>query len=274
MKMYKLVATDLDGTLVTDDKKLMEQTIQTIQKAVEKNIKIVLSSARSFYRLESYIDKLDLRKKGQYTICFNGAMIVENFSQKVQNAKHLEKEEILEIISLGKNLQIPMMLYAKEQNYVEEIPDILLKNKNAKGIRYQIGSFEKIDFNQEENYIYRIAFIDTFERINDIRKKIPLEFFQKYEITSSSSQYIEFVKKGIKKSEAIKFIIEQCHIKQSEVIAIGDSENDIEMLKFAGLGVAVENANFDVKENANFITTSNNQNGVGKVIETFILQED
>lgn len=66
--MYKLVAIDLDGTLVTDDKKLTNRTIETIKKASEKGVKIMISSARAFYRLEKYIDALDLRKEGQYTI--------------------------------------------------------------------------------------------------------------------------------------------------------------------------------------------------------------
>ena len=66
--MYKLVAIDLDGTLVTDDKKLTNRTIETIKKAAEKGVKIMISSARAFYRLEKYIDALDLRKEGQYTI--------------------------------------------------------------------------------------------------------------------------------------------------------------------------------------------------------------
>ena len=91
--MYKLIATDLDGTLVTDDKNLTDRTIENVKKALKKNVKIMISSARAFYRLERYIDELDLRRENQYTICFNGAMIVENITGEVLYSKNLDKQE-------------------------------------------------------------------------------------------------------------------------------------------------------------------------------------
>lgn len=271
--MYKLVAIDLDGTLVTDDKKLTSRTIISLKKALNKNVKIMITSARSFYRLERYIDELDLRRKNQYTICFNGAMIVENSSNNVLYSKNLDNKEVKEIISLGKRLNIPIMLYSKNAHIAEQTPDVIKKNKNAKGINLKIEKFNEIDFNREDNYIYKIVFMDKSERITKVRKNIPKEIINKYEVTSSVPEYIEFVKKGIKKSEAIKFIMKECQIQQEEVIAVGDGENDIEMIKFAGIGVAMGNANNYVKENADYITTSNNDDGVSRVIEKFILDK-
>ncbi len=271
--MYKLIATDLDGTLVTDDKNLTDRTIENVKNALKKNVKIMISSARAFYRLERYIDELDLRKENQYTICFNGAMIVENITGEVLYSKNLDKQEVNELISLGKQLNVPIMLYSKNAHCAEEIPEVIQKNKNSKGMNLKIENFNKIDFDKEENYIYKIVFMDKPEKIIEVRKNIPKEIIEKYEVTSSVPEYIEFVKKGIKKSEAIKFIMNKCKIKQEEVIAIGDGENDVEMLRFAGLGVAMDNADNYVKENADYITTSNNDDGVGNVIEKFILND-
>lgn len=272
--MYKLIATDLDGTLVTDDKNLTDRTVENVKKALKKNVKIMITSARAFYRLERYIDELDLRKENQYTICFNGAIIVENITGKVLYSKNLDKEEVSELIGLGKQLNVPIMLYSKNANWVEEMPEVIQKNKNSKGMNIKIENFDKIDFNEEENYIYKIVFMDKPEKIIEIRKNLSKEIIDKYEVTSSVPEYIEFVKKGIKKSKAIKFIMDKCKIKQKEIMAIGDGENDVEMLRFAGLGVAMENANNYVKENADYITTSNNNDGVGKVIEKFIFQKN
>ena len=272
--MYKLIATDLDGTLVTDDKNLTDKTVENVKKALKKNVKIMITSARAFYRLERYIDELDLRKENQYTICFNGAIIVENITGKVLYSKNLDKEEVSELIGLGKQLNVPIMLYSKNANLVEEMPEVIQKNKNSKGMNIKIENFNKIDFDEEENYIYKIVFMDKPERIIEIRKNLSKEIIDKYEVTSSVPQYIEFVKNGIKKSKAIKFIMDKCKIKQKEIMAIGDGENDVEMLRFAGLGVAMENANNYVKENADYITTSNNNDGVGKVIEKFIFQKN
>ncbi len=272
-KMYKLIATDLDGTLVTDDKNLTDRTIENVKKALKKNVKIMISSARAFYRLERYIDELDLRKENQYTICFNGAIIVENITGKVLYSKNLDKQEVNELINLGKELNISIMLYSKNAHRAEKIPEVIKKNKNSKGMNLKIENFNEIDFDKEDNYIYKIVFMDKSEKITEVRRNIPKEIGEKYEVTSSVPEYIEFVKKGIKKSEAIKFIMDKCKIEQEEVIAIGDGENDVEMLRFAGLGVAMDNADNYVKENADYITTSNNDDGVGKVIEKFILNE-
>lgn len=271
--MYKFIAIDLDGTLVTDEKSLTDRTILDIKQALKKNIKITISSARAFYRLEKYIDELDLKKENQYTICFNGAMIVENITGKVLYSKNLNNQEVNELIILGKQLNIPIMLYSKNAHCVEEIPEVIQKNKKSKGLNSKIEKFNKINFNKKENYIYKIVFMDKPEKIIEIRKKLPKEIVEKYEVTSSIPEYIEFVKKGIKKSEAIKFIMNKCNIKREEVIAIGDGENDIEMIKFAGLGVAMANANNYVKENADSITDSNNDDGVGKLIEKIILND-
>ena len=105
-----------------------------------------------------------------------------------------------------------------------------------------------------------------------IKQKLPQELYQKYEITSSVPEYIEFVKKGITKSKALDFICQKCNIHKSEVIAIGDADNDLEMINFAGLGVAMGNATNSLKEKADYITSSNNDDGVAKVIEKYILK--
>ena len=118
-------------------------------------------------------------------------------------------------------------------------------------LNLKIVNFNEMNFEEKENYIYKICFIDKPEIIIEKRKEIPKEIMEKYEITSSVPEYIEIVKKGIKKSEAIKVVMEKYDIKQNEVMAIGDGENDVEMLSFAGLGIAMENAMDDVKEFAN-----------------------
>ncbi len=271
--MYKLVAIDLDGTLVTDEKELMPKTIEAIKEASKKGVKIMISSGRSFYRLEKYIDALGLRKENQCTICFNGGMIVENTTKEILYSKNLEPEEIKELIQLGKTLELPIMIYTKNTHYVEKVPEVVEKNKkNLKGMNLKKVRFDEINFNEEINYIYKVCFIDNPKTIIEKRKEIPKEFFERYEITSSVPEYLEIVKKGIKKSEAIKFVMEKYHIKQEEVMAIGDGENDVEMLSFAGLGIAMENASDFVKEFANVVTTSNNHDGVANAIEKYILR--
>ena len=271
--MYKLVAIDLDGTLVTDEKELTKKTIEVIKQVSKKGVKVMISSGRSFYRLEKYIDALDLRKKNQCTICFNGGMIIENTTKETLYSKNLDGQEVEELIQLGKTLGLPIMVYARDMQYVEKIPEDEQKNKkNLKGMHLKVVNFKELDFTKEQNYIYKICFIDKPEVIIEKRKQIPEELLEKYEMTSSIPEYLEIVKKGIKKSEAIKFVMQKYDIKQEEVMTIGDGENDVEMLHFAGLGIAMGNANDYVKSFANDITTSNHQDGVANAIEKYILK--
>lgn len=270
--MYKLVAIDLDGTLVTDEKELTKKTVEVIKEASKKGVKIMISSGRSFYRLERFIDALDLRKENQCTICFNGGMIVENKTKEMLYSKSLDAEEVEELIQLGKALRLPIMIYTRDTHYVETIPEVVRKNtKNLKGMNLKVVNFNQINFKKPENYIYKVCFIDKPEKIIEKRKQISEEILKKYEITSSVPEYLEIVKKGIKKSEAIKVVMEKYDIKQDEVMAIGDGENDVEMLDFAGLGIAMENASDFVKGFANDVTTSNNHDGVANAIEKYIL---
>ena len=273
--MYKLVAIDFDGTLVTDNKELTKKTIDVIKEASKKGVKIMISTGRSFYRLEKFIDALDLRKENQCTICLNGGMVVENTTKELLYSKNLDVEEVEELIQLGKALRLPIMIYTRDTQYVEAIPEVVRKNeKNLKGMHLKVINFNQLNFNKPQNYIYKVCFIDKPERIIKKREQISKEILKKYEITSSVPEYLEIVKKGIKKSEAIKVVMEKYNIKQEEVMAIGDGENDIEMIDFAGLGIAMENAKDYIKDFANVITTSNNNNGVANAIEKYILMEE
>lgn len=236
--MYKLVAIDVDGTLVNDDKKLTQRTIDSIKKASQKDIKIVISSARSFYWLKNYLEQLELIKNNQYTIynMFNGAVIIENKNQKIMLSNNFDIEEIWELINLANKLNTSIFLYSIN--------------------------------------IYKIFFVNDYEKIAKIRKTVPKELSEKYEITNSIPECIEFVKKGITKSKSLQFICEKCNIKNSEVIAIGDANNDTEMINFVGIGVAMGKAEVSLKEKADDITSSNNHDGVAKVIEKYILKNE
>ena len=273
--MYKLVAIDLDRTLVTDEKELTKKTVEVIKEASKQGVKVMISSGRAFYRLEKFIDALDLRKENQCTICFNGGMIVENTTKELLYSKNLDAEEVEELIQLGKALRLPIMIYTRDTHYVETIPEVVRKNtKNLKGMNLKVVNFNQLNFNKPQNYIYKVCFIDKPEKIIEKREQISKEMFEKYEITSSVPEYLEIVKKGIKKSEAIKVVMEKYDIKRDEVMAIGDGENDIEMLDFAGLGIAMENASSFVKEFANDVTTSNNHDGVANAIQKYILRRE
>ena len=208
-------------------------------------------------------------KDKQYTICFNGAVIIENKNQNVLLSNNFNVEDIWELINIANKFDTSIFLYSMNNVFVEEVPKIIQNSKSFKNIKLDLVKFKTIDYN--ENTIYKIIFVNDYDNIAKIRKQIPKEIYEKFEITSSMPERIEFVKKGITKSKSLKFICKECNIKRSEVIAIGDADNDIDMINFAGLGVAMGNAQNSLKEKANYITRSNNDDGVADVIQKYIL---
>ena len=271
--MYKLVAIDVDGTLINDERKITPNTIEALKRAIEKDVKIVISTARPFYRVKDYLKQLGLIEtttdiRSQYTISFNEAVIVENQTEQALYSVNFDTKEILELIENARKIDTPVWLYSSDAMLIEkELSDEY--KKAYKNANVRIVNFKDIDFNKEK--IYKIIFVNKPENIIKIKESLSDELLKKYKITSSVTDRIEFSKKEISKSAALDFICKKCNIKPSEVIAIGDADNDLEMIKYVGLGVAMGNATNTLKEEADYITSSNNDDGVGNVIEKFIL---
>ncbi len=174
--MYKLVAIYVDGTLVNDDKKLTQKTIDSIKKASQKNIKIVISSARSFYRLKDYLGQLELIKDNQYTICFNGAVIIENKNQEIMLSNKFDVEEIWELINLAGKFKTSIFLYSMNNVFVEEVPRIIETSRSFKNVKLDLIKFEDINF--IKNNIYKILFVNDYDKITEIRKKSQRSFYR------------------------------------------------------------------------------------------------
>ena len=128
----------------------------------------------------------------------------------------------------------------------------------------------------EDTTIVKVMFVDKPEIIEEVMGNIPEEVSDKYTVVRSAPYYLEFLHKSVNKGAGVAALAEKLNIKQEEVICVGDAGNDIHMIKYAGLGVAMGNAFPEVKRVADFITKTNDQDGVAFIINKFILnpQED
>lgn len=264
--MYKLIALDCDGTLLNSRKEITERTILAINKAKEKGIKVVLASARPFYRLESFITKLGLLTNDQYTIAFNGGLVMNNTGDEILFSKSFSYSQVKELIDFGHEHQTAMFLYTKDCIF-SNINDEKYKKKNP-DVKFNVIDFTNTDF--KDIQIYKIAYVNVPERTKELRRELPLDFNERYEISSSVPQFIEFVDQGITKSLALKLIGERNKISCDEMLAFGDEDNDIPMFKLVGYGVAMGNATGEVKKFADYITGSNDDDGVAQAIEKFV----
>ena len=244
--MYKLIFIDLDGTLLDSKQQISQYNCEVI-KSLEAQAKIVLSSARGFYRMKKYVEQLDLLNSNNYTISYNGSLTIDNLENKIIN-ESLEKNHLFELIKFIK-MNDPhkwyFHCYDKKINFkdIENMNEFILAND-----------------------IYKINCVLSEAHIEKLRKTIPDKMNSMFQITSSFPTHISFAKKGITKLEAIKKISSNLNIDKKDIIAIGDGENDIEMIQYACCGVAMENAMDSVKAAADLITDSNDKDGVGKVL--------
>ena len=264
MKEYKLVAVDMDGTLLTNEKKILPETKKALLKAYNKNTIICISTGRAFPAIKKYLDELEINIP---LILYNGSRVMMSRESDLLFNRVIDLEtakKVYKIIS-DKNgtccfWRNDVCYFNKDNEYTEyyhklttinpiiidEIKDDLFSDIN-KFIWF--GTVENLDIVQKE-YLIGVEGINYFK---------------------SHSNLLEIVPTNVSKGNTLKSLIEKLGISREEVIAIGDDENDISMIQFAGLGVAMKNAKESVKNIADFITDSNEENGVGKVINKFIL---
>lgn len=270
-KMYKLIALDMDGTLLNKNGEVSEGNKIAIKKAIEKGIKVVLCSGRNIDGLEKFLEELSLKEDGQYIITCNGGAIYSCHDKKVISSIMMKGKDIHKISKLSKELGIKMQVYTLDKCIATE------ENEYTEFERNHIGTTIKIinDYNEinEDEELMKALLLEKAEILDEKIKKIPQEYREKYNLVKSLPQTLEVMPKNCNKAIGIKNLIEKIGIKPEEVIAIGDECNDLEMIEFAGLGVAMGNGNVKVKEIANYITESNNEDGVAKVIEKFILKK-
>ena len=264
MKTFKLFAIDIDGTLITNNKKILAETKQDIIKAYKKGVIICICTGRAYPAAKRYIDELDLDIP---LILYNGSRIIMNNGKEIVFNKTIDKEVsngVFDII----NMNDGTCCFWKD--------DTLYFNKNDEYTAYYeklTGIKPAIIKDYDESLftnINKFLWFDTPENLQFIKNNI-LNNVAGIDCFKSQNNILEIVPKGINKGEAIKFLANYYNIDISEVIAVGDDENDISMIMAAGLGVAMGNARSCVKEVADYITLSNEENGVGKVINKFIL---
>lgn len=251
--MEKIVVLDLDGTLLNSNKEISKYTCEVIKK-IKDNNKIVLASARGFFRIKPYLEELELFSNDNYTIAFNGSLVLTNEEETiVDNEIDLDNKYYLDnFINNYKNIDWFYYTYNDRINY-KDIPDI--------------NSFIK------NNKIYKVVCCASIDIINEIRCNISNHIRELFEISSSEQNRIEFVKKGSNKVKSIQILLDKLNKNRDDLIAIGDGENDIDMIKYAKIGIAMDNAPDSVKKSADIVTDSNDNDGVGKILEKLIIEK-
>lgn len=298
--MYKLLALDMDGTLLNNNKEISKDNIVAIKKAKEMGVKIVLCTGRAHQGIEKYLEELELMTDEHYSATCSGAYVLNNTKNDVLKCDTFSMEDIRVVRSMASELDIKFNMFTDTDLMIFEnsffsyydsiannlpiklvelhdikdntnITKLTLINEDS-SVRDSIVKLFKNTEEEEPNNNLYISTNDSFKRnLFDNLSQLPNNIAEKYTLLKTSPYTVEVIRKEANKGMGVKAISDRFRIRKEEVICIGDSGNDRHMIEYAGLGVAMGNAFEEIKEIADYITEDNENNGVAHVIEKFIL---
>lgn len=244
MNNIKLVALDMDGTLLNDDQEVTSYTKKVIQQALNKNVHIVLATGRALPLCHSYAKDLQL---SSYLIAANGAEIW-TVDGKLLQRNLFDSETVEQLWQVGNDLDLHMWTIATDEVF----------HKSSRPERFHDYDWLKIGYGRLDEAMK-----------NTLLKRI--EHIENIQITNSSTTNIEVNSVGVDKATALQYVCEQIGITMDNIMAVGDSLNDLTMIEQAKIGIAMGNAQQNIKDKADYITDTNNLDGVAKAIEKFVL---
>lgn len=286
--MYKLIAIDLDGTMLNSYGVVTENTKNAIKRTIQKGIDVIIASGRPIDSIKTIANEIGSKN---YFIAGNGALIYDIQKDENLYENYLNKEKVLEIIKmceensisynvytdktiLAKALKYNVLYYYKENlkkpedkqthiNIVENMYDYISKMNEEKFLKITICDENKSVFQSIIKKLNEIENIEVLDVSHMSRKviqqgteEIPIEYY-----------YTEISSKNVDKWYAIEYLISKLNIEKEEVIAIGDNMNDKKMIEEAGLGIAMGQSSPLIKEVADDITSSNEEDGVATALD-------
>ncbi len=266
----KLIAIDMDGTLLLPDHTISPAVKNAIAAARERGVNVVLCTGRPFAGVENYLKELHMDRPNDYCITYNGALVqkAQDGSTVAQTALNYDDYRYLEQIAreVGSHFHAldrytlytanrDISYYTVHESFIANIPLVFCEPENM----------------DKNGQYLKVMMIDDPVILDKAIARIPDEVHERYTLLKSSPYFLEILDKRVNKGTGVKALAESLGIKQDEVMTLGDQENDIAMLEYAGMGVAMGNAIDKVKEVSDFVTKSNLEDGVAYAIEKFVL---
>ncbi|NMC56222.1 MAG: HAD family phosphatase [Eubacteriaceae bacterium] len=266
MNQIKLAAFDIDDTLLNKDNELPESTLETLQKAHKNGVIITLVSGRAYPSAYKIAQKLSFNVP---IICYNGAMIKEADNSTPIFISNVEQEIVHQMVDYCHKYGLYLQIYDEQDNIVvEKINEKTLADPDY----YNTGCREAGDFNKLKNInTPKMMIFDKPDNIVRLQAELQSIFRERLYFTQSKSHLLEMMAPGVNKAVSLARFAESLSLSSCEVMACGDNANDIEMVKWAGVGVAVANATPELKAVADYVCKYERSDGVAEAIEKLIL---
>ena len=290
--MYKLMAIDLDGTLLDSYGEVSNNTKKALLEAKNQGIEIVLSSGRNIDSVKNLAIELGV---DNYLISGNGAVVYDIQKDEIIYNKFLSKEKVLQIAKICEENSIYYNVYTEKEIVTKSLSyNVLfyhnenLKKPEDKRTRINVvpDVIKYIEEYEDEKFLKiticennQMIFNSILRKINELENLdvLEVEFMSRKKVKSGTEEisleyyYTEITNENVNKWTAIEFLINKLGIKPNEVVAIGDNMNDKEMVEKAGLGIVMGNSNPIMKEIGNVVVKDNNSDGVCEAINKFLI---
>lgn len=265
----KLVAVDIDGTLVNSNREITPDVFQAVQEAKAAGVKIVITTGRPIAGVTELLKNLNLTDEGDYVITFNGGLVQDVATNEDIVKESVSYQDYLEIELLARQIGVHMHAITKEGIYTANRNIGKYTVHEAQLVSMPV--FYRTPEEMANKEIIKIMFIDEPEVLDAAIAKIPSEMYDRFTLVKSQPFYLEVVNKKVSKGNAIIHLAEKLGISMDETMAIGDEENDRAMLEVVGTPVVMENGNPEVKKIAKYITKSNDESGVAHALREWVL---
>lgn len=277
---YKMVCIDMDGTLLGKRKKISKFSKDVIKKVHDMGVEIVVTTGRLYNNAAYFSQLLGVDSP---VIAANGAIVIDQKTNDIIYESAIPEIDCMNILKILNKYKVPFHFHTTDtiycNNWVSKVGTQIYMTKQVYYEHLHIHYYtvkseaEWAEIFKKENgrMAKCIAFSPNSKNIAKVRKE--LEKLDNIVYFGSGNHSTEINFKGVSKGNAVKVLSERYGIKRDELICIGDNENDISMIKYAGLGIAMANAIDEVKEFAQYITDTNKNDGVAKAIKKFILED-
>lgn len=268
---YEILVLDIDGTLTNSKKEISPKTLDAVIRAQEEGIKVVIASGRPTPGITKIAKTVKLDEYGGYILSFNGGKIINFKTGEVIYNETLPVEMIPSIYEEAVENKVGIITYEGDDaiagNGIDEYNELEARING-------IGLREVEDFPNYVNFpINKCLLTGEPEHMAEVEKKMKERFGNFLNIYRSEAFFVEVMPQNIDKAYSLGKLLKHLELERSQMIACGDGFNDLSMIKYAGLGVAMSNAQETVKEAADYITLSNDEDGIAHVIDKFMLNQ-
>lgn len=270
----KLIALDIDDTLLNSNGQLETATIQAVDKAKQKRVKVVLTTGRPLMSTTMLLERLGLANQSdQYVINYHGTLI-QTTAGKLIASNPLRFADIKKAANYIQNADGVDFVAETNQDMFLTKPNMnwhtgfeCFKNH----YRVHFRTIAQMEAEQSQLTFYKMMFIAAPKTLDKVQENLPAWLLQAYKCARTETSFFDMINKKVNKGWAVKTLAEKLGFDQDEVMAVGDGDSDLPMIQYAGLGVAMKNGTLRLLKAANEITSDQNHAGVAKAIEKYVL---